>query len=249
MIEQLKRVFKHRWTDDSSRTIPLAMVDRLIQRVGIEIGPERIGEIQLGIGELPHQEVADALLTAGTDEQIRFRRVRHRKMGFEIGFPERGCQLGLFGQQRMGCLQDVPAATVVRANCQRELPVQRGLGFGTFDQVNQLVVEARQIADDFQANSRSVHLGNFLLQHQPEQLHQDRHLLGRPAPVLGRECEQGQVFDTALAAGPHRFAHRFDTALMPRHPRQEAARGPAPIAIHDDGDVARNTGGFRNYLG
>jgi hypothetical protein len=36
----------------------------------IEIGPEHIGDVQLGVGQLPEQEVADPLLTAGADQQV-----------------------------------------------------------------------------------------------------------------------------------------------------------------------------------
>src|SRR5690348_9547319 len=35
-----------------------------------EIGPQRRREHQLGVGGLPEQEVADALLAAGADEQV-----------------------------------------------------------------------------------------------------------------------------------------------------------------------------------
>src|SRR5689334_20796813 len=51
--------------------------DRRIERGGVEIGPQRVGEIKLGVGQLPEQEVADALLAAGADEQIGLRRVAH----------------------------------------------------------------------------------------------------------------------------------------------------------------------------
>ena len=39
-----------------------------------EIGPQGIGEEDLGIREVPEQEIADPLLTAGPDEQVDARR-------------------------------------------------------------------------------------------------------------------------------------------------------------------------------
>src|SRR5450759_889597 len=36
--------------------------DRRIQPDGVEIRPQRVGEIELGVGELPKQEIGDSLL-------------------------------------------------------------------------------------------------------------------------------------------------------------------------------------------
>src|SRR5262245_25617731 len=41
-----------------------------------EIGPERLGDPDLGIGDLPEEEVADAHLTARPDEQVGVRLAR-----------------------------------------------------------------------------------------------------------------------------------------------------------------------------
>ena len=46
----------------------------------VEVGPQRVGEVELGVGELPQQEIADALLAAGADEEVRLRRVAHREI-------------------------------------------------------------------------------------------------------------------------------------------------------------------------
>ena len=54
--------------------------DRRVERRGVEVGPQRIGEIELGVGELPEQEIADALLAAGADEEIGLGRVAHRQV-------------------------------------------------------------------------------------------------------------------------------------------------------------------------
>src|SRR5690606_12170763 len=52
-------------------------LDGDIQRGGVELGPQQVGEIKLRVGQLPEQEVADALLAAGADEEIGLRRMRH----------------------------------------------------------------------------------------------------------------------------------------------------------------------------
>src|SRR5207244_2852954 len=58
--------------------------DRGIERRGVEVRPERVGEAQLRVRELPEEEVADALLAAGADEQIGLGRVAHRQVRREV---------------------------------------------------------------------------------------------------------------------------------------------------------------------
>src|SRR5258706_7083762 len=50
---------------------------RGIEGRGIEVRPQRFGEIELRVRELPEEEVGDALLAAGADEKIRLRPVAH----------------------------------------------------------------------------------------------------------------------------------------------------------------------------
>ena len=38
--------------------------------IAIEVRPHPIGEIELGIGALPQQEIGEPLLAAGADQQI-----------------------------------------------------------------------------------------------------------------------------------------------------------------------------------
>src|SRR5688572_21119172 len=74
---------------------PLALAvrrDRLVERRAVEIGPQRLGEIELGVGKLPEQEVGDALLAPGADEKIGLGRIAHREIRRERGFVHRpGC--------------------------------------------------------------------------------------------------------------------------------------------------------------
>src|SRR5688572_3537776 len=65
---------------------PAVRRDRLVERRAVEIGPQRLGEIKLGVGELPQQKVGDALLAPGADEKIGLGRIAHREIGRERGF-------------------------------------------------------------------------------------------------------------------------------------------------------------------
>src|SRR6476659_6156446 len=50
--------------------------ERVAEVVSAKVGPERIREDELGIRELPEQEVRDALLARGADEQVGVRHLR-----------------------------------------------------------------------------------------------------------------------------------------------------------------------------
>jgi hypothetical protein len=43
----------------------------MVKQVSAGSPAERLGNIQLGVGDLPEQEIADAHLAGGADEQVR----------------------------------------------------------------------------------------------------------------------------------------------------------------------------------
>src|SRR5439155_20532215 len=69
--------------------------------------------------------------------------------------------------------------------------------------------------------------------------HEPVHLARRALPVLGREGVQGEVADTELAAHLDDGAHGVLPHPMPLEAREAALLCPAPVAVHDDGHVAR----------
>ena len=92
----------------------VALGDRFVQRRGIKVRPQCIGEIKLSIGQLPQQEIADALLAAGADEQVRLGRTRRRLEGVLSGSRALGHALGLLHR-------------ALEALCQRGEPRDRRL--------------------------------------------------------------------------------------------------------------------------
>ena len=56
----------------------------------------------------------------------------------------------------------------------------------------------------------------------------------------GAEREDRQERDAEVARRAHGAPQRLDAAPVPFAARQAARRGPAPVAIHDDGDVPRH---------
>src|SRR5712664_488366 len=222
--------------------------DRRVQRGGVEVRPQRVGEIKLGVGELPEQKIADALLATGADEQIRLGREAHGEISCE-GLLRDLSRGGFLLQQPIERLQDVPAPAIIGCDGERQALVARGQALSLLDQAANLAGEAPRIADHPQPHAAAMQLLHLVRKRCLEQLHQERDLVGRTAPVFGAEGEQRQVLDAALGAGAHRGAHRLDTAAVAGDARQVLALGPATVAVHDDRDMARYRARGRNGLG
>ena len=58
-------------------------------------------------------------------------------------------------------------------------------------------------------------------------------------PVLDGERVQRQDLDAEPGGRLDDVADRFDAGAMALDPRQVSLRGPAAVAVHDDGDVLR----------
>jgi len=94
-----------------------------------------------------------------------------------------------------------------------------------------------------QADIVLLEIGKFLFEVVAQQAPERFDLDARPLPILHREGIQGEGFDSQPRAGFHCGAYRADARLMSGHSRQPAPAGPAPIAIHNDGDVGGQAGG------
>src|SRR5258706_14098341 len=71
---------------------------RGIEGRSVEVRPQRLGEVELRIRELPEEEVGDALLAAGVDGKVRLRRLAHGQEARQ----------SLFRQHRHGILHAAP---------------------------------------------------------------------------------------------------------------------------------------------
>mmetsp|Transcript_10610 Transcript_10610/g.43394 ORF Transcript_10610/g.43394 Transcript_10610/m.43394 type:complete len:538 (+) Transcript_10610:732-2345(+) len=203
-----------------------------------ELGPQTVREHELGVGGLPEQEVADAHLAAGADEQVRVGRVAQRH---ELRQPGLG-QLGgrhAGGDGLAAGLHDVPPPPVVEGDVQRQLVVVQSAALGLVPGIAQLVGHRIAVADDADAHAHRAHLGEVAADSSQHQAHQPGDLVARPLPVLAGEGEDGEVFDVAVDAGLHHLDQRIHPGLVAEEARQEALLGPTAIAIHHDGDMAR----------
>src|SRR5690349_2836095 len=175
--------------------------DGRVELPGVEIRPERRREVELGVGELPKEEIADALLSPGADEQVGLGRIVEREMRSELvlGVAARRNRPG--PHQPAEGLHQIPAAAVVRRDRQGEPRVGGGQVFGAARKLDHAGSERDDVADDLEAYFVLMQPLRFLLERSHEQLPQGGDLLGGPAPVLRAEGEQRQVSDAALAAG------------------------------------------------
>ena len=188
--------------------------NRQIQGRGVEVGPERIGEIEFAVSKLPQEKVADALLSAGANEQVRFGCVRHGEATGQLLFSECAALFRQRLDQALHGLQQIPAAAVIGGDGKRHAGIVAGQLFGARNQFGDFLAERGEVADYSQAYTVAVQLFRFPLQRQHEQLLQHRHFLGRSAPVLRTEREQGEVLDAPRRAGFDHFAHDLHAAFV-----------------------------------
>src|SRR4029077_17609125 len=74
------------WLECALPTAESSTAARIIRKrgpqvTGVEVGPELVREDKLRVRELPEQEVRDALLTAGADQQVGIRQLRRVQVG------------------------------------------------------------------------------------------------------------------------------------------------------------------------
>src|SRR5579884_2543097 len=63
----------------------------------------------------------------------------------------------------------------------------------------------------------------------------------RPFPVLNRKGVERERLDPKLRTGFNGCSHGINSGSMPENPRVVSLPGPAPVPIHDDRYVSRNT--------
>ena len=97
--------------------------------------------------------------------------------------------------------------------------------------------ESLLIAQYFEANTIGIHVLNLFFEISHEQAHQATDLFGGTFPVFCAESKKTQVRDAHIVAGFDDIANPLSASCMAEPCRHETVFGPAPIAIHDDGNV------------
>ena len=219
---------------------------RLVERRLVEVRPQLVAEVQLGVGALPEQEVADAQLARGADQQLGVVHLRGVQVTAEGSAPS---PLPRAAASRRGRVQQLPAAAVVEGDVQRHPRVGCGERFGLLDAAHQLLRYAVTAPDEAHARPALVHVGHLRIYHLDEQVHERRHLFGRAAPVLGGERVHRHLEDPEVERVLEDAAQRLRAGPVACRHGQPPALRPAAVAVHDDGDVARGRAARRRLGG
>src|SRR5690606_9044880 len=136
---------------------------------------------------------------------------------------------------------DVLAAAVAGRAVQGQPVVAGGGRLGVGHARGGRLAEARSVADEADAHAAPMQLVDLAVEGVDEQLHQRADLVLRTAPVLAREREQGQCADAGVQAEIDAQVDRARAGAMADDARPVALLRPAAVAVHDDGQVARDS--------
>jgi hypothetical protein len=106
----------------------------------------------------------------------------------------------------------------------------------------QPVGRAVAAAEEAAADSLSGEILELPVDRLAERLHQGRHLVGRAAPVLGREGVDRERVDAEVDRRLDDRPQRAGAGAVPVGDRDAVLGGPAPVAVHDDRDRVRDLG-------
>src|SRR5262245_25540347 len=218
----------------------LVVGDGAIEVGGPEVRPERRSHPQLGIRDLPQQEIRDPHLAAGADQQIGIGHAFGVERAADVGLRHRiRRQLTPLHATREDAkgVQELVAAAVVERHQQREARVVARLAGDVLEAAADRQRHAGRAADHAQAHLVVHEIRQLVVDRLLEQPHQHRHLVLGPVPVFRRERVQGEE---AQARGVRRTddgARGLDPLAVTRHAWQAALGRPAAVAGHDDGHV------------
>ena len=229
----------HRPPNRRSRAANAA--ERCPQVVGAEVGPERVGEDELGVRRLPEHEVRDPELARRADQQVDLGQVggveprRDRRLVDLV----RGEAVVDAAPRR---LDELGPAAVVERDPEAERVEIRGLALELCHPLAQVAGDAVAPAEEPGPHALLGEVGQLLVDRLAEDLHQRRHLVRRAGPVLGREGVDGERRDPEVDRGLDGASQRARALAMPCLDGQAAGRCPAAVAVHDDRDRPAPTG-------
>ena len=187
---------------------------------------------------LPDQEVADAVLAAGPDEQVQ----RRQPDGVQARVD--GVLVDLLGGQPVGDaapggVHDLVAAGVVEGDVEHQPVAAGGRGQRLLDRRAGRRRELLHPSEEADLDALLAQLGGLVADRHLEQAEEHLDLLGRAGPVLAAEREQRQGADPAADGVADDRADGLDAGRMALGLVLAGLAGPAPVAVHDDRDVTR----------
>jgi len=232
--------------DPAVTAFALLKIEKGFEEAGaVEVGPEDIGDKNLGVGNLPEKEIADTHFAAGADEEVGIRKIGGVKMPGELlfGNGRRGAttvaiMTAALGEEGVHGVDNLRAAPVVEGNGKNHPGVAGrgldGLAGVLLDGERQIVRAPKEPHADVVALDQRHLVADVL----PKQLHEEFDFRFGAAPVFDREGVEGQSLDVEPSARFDGGASGLGARAMADDAREVALLRPAPVAVHDDGDMA-----------
>ena len=148
------------------------VLERRTQLLLAEVGPERVHEHELCVGELPEQEVRDAELARRTDEQIRIRHLRLVEVRAEALLVDLLRPDAVLRGEPPDRLDDLRASAVVERDPQVQHVVLGGLGLEPLHPLAHVGRDAVAPADEPRADALRREIGQLAVDRLAEDLHQ-----------------------------------------------------------------------------
>src|SRR5215203_5565805 len=215
--------------------------------LGGEVGPQRFRHVELGVGYLPEQEVRDAQLAAGPDQQV--------DLGYVGGVEVTGERhlVDVLRRETVcdypaGGVHDLGASSVVERDVDVEVVIARGKVLSLLHCFQHRGGQVFPPAQKTGPGPTLVQLGHRLAGRVQEELHERLYLSLRTRPVLGREGIEGQRLHPGAPSGLQKWREHRDTCPVAGCARKPASLGPTPVAVHDDGHVTRGPLGVEDAL-
>src|SRR5215472_884001 len=205
-----------------------------LQVCGAKIGPHPLGKHKFGVGALPQQEVAQSLLSAGSDQQIDFR----DRAGLAVGFAEGEGEC--ITVKRRGRLKQVRgsndrvASGIIDRDSEVQMISARRMSFGCADSVDQGGVESITPSNDLEFDAPLTTFFGFSEEVLSEELHEGGNFSLGPLPVVGGEGIECKDTDAELGCRFDCPAYCLASRFVPGYPCESSGISPATVPVHDD---------------
>ena len=235
-----------------------------------EVGPEAVSDEDLGIGDLPEEEVGDALLAGGADDEVGVGHVGGVESRGDVGLVDAGLDgvVDTFGGEHVfdrdaalvgfgdelvdegaGGVDDLGTGAIVEREGEGGSGVLGRLLRGPLHGVLDFLGKLAGAADVGHANVVVVHPLDVTDEVVAQQLHEEADfILGAAQVVLERESVEGDPGKVDAGGGLDDELNALGTLLVAEEALEGALAGPAAIAVHDDGDMLRHGRGIKRVV-
>src|SRR6516165_5673062 len=232
--------------DPAVAAFSLLKIEEGFEQAGaVEVRPEDIGDKDLGVGDLPQKEVADTHLTASADKKVGVRKIGGVEIASELLLGDgRRSAIGVaimtpaLGEERVHGIDNLGAASVVEGDGKNHAGVAgRGL-----DSITRVFLDGeRQIVGapkEPHTNVVALDQRHLVADVLAEQFHEEFNFRFGAAPVFDREGVERKGLDVEPSTRFDGSASGLGARAVANDAREVALLRPAPVAVHDDGDMA-----------